>query len=116
MEVWILILVMMNPTTPHILTIPVEEYPTEQLCRSNLILLTEAAQDDSGQATLICLLDSRPTDMNDGFRPDDFEPANESEENWEGICPIPGDTIPCSTDHQKDIDIEVAPMAIVLNV
>ncbi len=31
MEVWILILVMMNPTTPHILTIPVEEYPNEQL-------------------------------------------------------------------------------------
>ena len=87
MEVWILILVMMNPNTPHILTIPVEEYPTEQLCRSNLILLTEAAQDDSGQATLVCLKDIR--------LPDDFEPANESEENWEGICPIPGDTIPC---------------------
>jgi hypothetical protein len=84
---WILILVMINPTTPHILTIPVEEYPTEQLCRSNLILLTEAAQDDSGQATLVCLKDIR--------LPDDFEPANESEENWEGICPIPEDTIPC---------------------
>ena len=109
MEVWILILVMMNPTTPHILTIPVEEYPTEQLCRSNLILLTEAAQDDSGQATLICLKDIQPL-------PEGVEPANESEENWEGVCPIPGDTIPCSTDHQKDIDIEVAPMAIVLNV
>ena len=105
---WILILVMINPTTPHILTIPVEEYPTEQLCRSNLILLTEAAQDDSGQATLVCLKDIR--------LPDDFEPANESEENWEGICPIPGDMIPCSTDHQKDIDIEVVPMAIVSNV
>ena len=88
MEVWILILVMMNPTTPHILTIPVEEYPTEQLCRSNLILLTEAAQDDSGQATLICLKDIQPL-------PEGVEPANESEENWEGICPIPEDTIPC---------------------
>ena len=79
MEVWILILVMMNPTTPHILTIPVEEYPTEQLCRSNLILLTEAAQDDSGQATLVCLKDIRSL-------PEEIEPANESEENWKGVC------------------------------
>jgi len=35
----------------------------------------------------VCLKDIR--------LPDDFEPANESEETWEGICPISGDMIPC---------------------
>ena len=95
MDIWILILVMMNPTTPHILTIPVEEFPTEVRCLAELYELTEAADDVNGQATLICLRDVRPTDENDAFRPDDFE-QNESEETWEGVCPIPGDTIPCT--------------------
>jgi hypothetical protein len=88
MEAWLLILVMINPTTPHILTIPVETYETEAICRAELEILTEEANDTSGQATLVCLKDIR--------LPDDFEPANESEETWDGVCPIPGDTIPCN--------------------
>ena len=98
MDVWILILVMLNPTTPHILTIPVEEFDSKQRCISELTILTEAVNGDDETATLICLLDRRPTDMNDGFRPDDFEPANESEETWEGVCPTKGDMIPCRDD------------------
>ena len=61
---WILILVMIGADNPNIMTIPVEEYPTQEICEMELELLTEAAQDDTGQAALVCLRDARePVDI-----------------------------------------------------
>ena len=100
MDVWILILVMLNPTTPHILTIPVDEFYSKEECvNANNELTEEVGGDADDTAMLICLLDRRPTDMHEGFMPDDFEPANHNpEETWEGVCPTPGDMIPCRDD------------------
>jgi len=61
---WILILVMIGADNPNIMTIPVGEYPTQEICEMELELLTEAAQDDTGQAALVCLRDARePVDI-----------------------------------------------------
>ena len=74
MEAWILILVMINPTTPHIITIPVEEFPTKVSCMAELYSLTEAANADdvNGQATLICLRDVRTGDNDNSFTPENL--------------------------------------------
>lgn len=88
MNAWLLILIMINPTTPHILTISVETYETEEICQAELEILTEDANGGESNEALICLQDVR--------LPVDLEPANEIEETWEGVCKIiPGDTIPC---------------------
>ena len=73
-----LILVMINPTTPHILTIPVETYESEVRCQSELVLLTAAAQDTSGQAVLVCLKDVRESNT----IPDILKPIKLGPENF----------------------------------
>ena len=78
MEAWMLILVMINPTTPHILTIPVETYESEVRCQSELVLLTEEAQDTSGQAVLVCLKDVRESNT----IPDILKPIKLGPENF----------------------------------
>ena len=70
---WLLILVMIGADNPNIMTIPVEEYPTQEICEMELELLTEAAQDDTGQAALVCLLDARPEPIDaDDIKEDDI--------------------------------------------
>jgi hypothetical protein len=68
---WILILVMIGADNPNIMTIPVEEYPTQEICEMELELLTEAAQDDTGQAALVCLRDARPEPIDIELKPFD---------------------------------------------
>ena len=57
---WLLILVFIGADNPKIMTIPIESYETEEICQTQLEELTIAAQDNTGQAELICLLDARP--------------------------------------------------------
>jgi len=61
MESWLLILVMMNPTTPHIITIPVSEFKNEINCSVELINMRQ--ENTSSSATLICLQDHFNTTM-----------------------------------------------------
>jgi hypothetical protein len=68
---WILILVMIGADNPNIMTIPVEEYPTHEICEMEVELLTEAAQDDTGQAALVCLRDARPEPIDIELKPFD---------------------------------------------
>ncbi len=84
MEAWMLILVMINPNTPHILTIPVETYESEVRCQSELVLLTAAAQDTSGQAVLVCLKDVRDRSI----IPDLLKPPVLGPENLKDIRPL----------------------------
>mgnify|MGYP000222174716 CR=1 FL=1 len=69
---WLLILVFIGADNPNIMTIPVESYETEEICQTQLEELTIAAQDDTGQAALVCLLDARP-------EPLDADDINEDE-------------------------------------
>jgi hypothetical protein len=69
---WLLILVMVGTDNPDIMTIPVETYETKEICQAELETLTEEAQDTSGQAALVCLLDARP-------EPIDADDINEDE-------------------------------------
>lgn len=57
---WLLILVMIGADNPNIITVPVETYETKEICQAELELLTTAAQDNTGQAALVCLRDPRP--------------------------------------------------------
>tara|TARA_B100000768_G_C11259671_1_gene368174 strand:+ start:1536 stop:1898 length:363 start_codon:yes stop_codon:yes gene_type:complete len=66
---WILILVMISPTTPHFLTIPVETFESEVRCNEELRTVTEQAQDKSGQAILVCLKDVRQEGIPEYLRP-----------------------------------------------
>ena len=62
---------MIGADNPNIMTIPVEEYPTQEICEMELELLTEAAQDDTGQAVLVCLRDARPEPIDIELKPFD---------------------------------------------
>ena len=72
---WLLILVMIGADNPNVMTIPLDSYATEEICYEELIELEIKAQDDSGQAALVCLYDARPepVDIND-IRPEKLEP------------------------------------------
>jgi len=78
MSVWILILVMINPMAPHIITIPVEEFPTKDSCFAELNELMEAAMEVNGpftingKATLICLRGNSPGDNDNSFTPENL--------------------------------------------
>jgi hypothetical protein len=70
---WLLILVMVGTDNPDIMTIPVETYETKEICQAELEALTEEAQDTSGQAALVCLLDARPEPIDaDDINEDDI--------------------------------------------
>jgi hypothetical protein len=70
---WLLILVMIGADNPNVMTIPLEAYETEEICQTELEALKIKAQDDSGQAALVCLLDARPEPINaDDINEDDI--------------------------------------------
>jgi len=70
---WLLILVFIGADNPKIMTIPIESYETEEICQTQLEELTIAAQDDTGQAALVCLLDARPEPIDaDDINEDDI--------------------------------------------
>ena len=56
---WLLVLVMIGVDSPNIVTIPLEKYETQEVCYDNLVEKELKAQDDSGQAALVCLKDPR---------------------------------------------------------
>ena len=56
---WLLVLVMIGVDNPNIMTVPLEKYETEEVCYDNLVERELKAQDDSGQAALVCLKDPR---------------------------------------------------------
>jgi len=71
---WLLILVFIGADNPKIMTIPIESYETEEICQTQLEELTIAAQDNTGQAELICLLDARPEPIDaDDINPDEID-------------------------------------------
>ena len=56
---WLLVLVMIGVDSPNIMTVPLEKYETQEVCYDNLVERELKAQDDSGQAALVCLKDPR---------------------------------------------------------
>jgi len=71
---WLLILVFIGADNPKIMTIPIESYETEEICQTQLEELTRVAQDDTGQAALVCLLDARPEPIDaDDINPDEID-------------------------------------------
>jgi len=71
---WLLILVFIGADNPKIMTIPIESYETEEICQTQLEELTIVAQDDTGQAALVCLLDARPEPIDaDDINPDEID-------------------------------------------
>lgn len=71
---WLLVLVMIGVDNPNIMTLPLEKYETEEVCYDKLVELEIKAQDESGQAALVCLKDPRVA-----------EPVNERKLFDEGI-------------------------------
>ena len=115
MEAWMLILVMINPTTPHILTIPVETYESEVRCQSELVLLTAAAQDTSGQAVLVCLKDVRESNT----IPDILKPIKLGPENFKEKIDRPDRLEPKMDDSMiivKAMDMKLEPGIIMKGV
>tara|TARA_B100000768_G_scaffold179243_1_gene196555 strand:- start:801 stop:1088 length:288 start_codon:yes stop_codon:yes gene_type:complete len=56
---WLLVLVMIGVDSPNIMTVPLEKYESQEVCYDKLIERHQQAQDDSGQAALVCLKDPR---------------------------------------------------------
>ena len=54
-----LILVMIGADSPNIMTVPLEKYESQEVCYDKLVERELQAQDDSGQAALVCLKDPR---------------------------------------------------------
>ena len=71
---WLCVLVMIGVDNQNIMTLPLEKYETEEVCYDKLVELEIKAQDESGQAALVCLKDPRVA-----------EPVNERKLFDEGI-------------------------------
>ena len=56
---WMLVLVMIGVDSPNIMTVPLEKYESQEVCYDKLVERELQAQDDSGQAALVCLKDPR---------------------------------------------------------
>ena len=79
---WLLVLVMIGVDNPNIMTLPLEKYETEEVCYDKLVELEIKAQDESGQAALVCLKDPRVA-----------EPGNERKLFDEGILNAEGKNV-----------------------
>ena len=56
---WLLVLVMIGVDSPNIMTVHLEKYESQEVCYDKLVERELQAQDDSGQAALVCLKDPR---------------------------------------------------------